>query len=211
MTVIYFVRHGQTDWNRLGVFRGRADRPLDERGLRQVERVKDALKDKGVESLFAGPLKRTIQTFLPLAGSGKINVIDDLVDIDYGEWQGEKKEDVKKKWPDLWDRWHSDPFSVAFPGGESLVKVQERAVAAVNQIRESVGNAAVAVCTHRVVLKALFCSFVRAEAKTAFYTFKLDPASISIVRYMDDLPVIAGFNDTRHLEGENLSIGIQDF
>lgn len=215
MTVIYFVRHGQTDWNKVGLFRGRADRSLDEVGKRQGQLVADALKDKGIKGLYSSPMQRTIQTLSPtsrkIRGSSHVTMVNDLIDIDYGDWQGVSKTEVPEKWPDIWKTWREDPFSVTFPNGESLIDVQKRALTAVDQIRNDCGDTTVAVCTHRVILKVLFCGFVGAGTKGAFYSFKLDPASISIVRFHGDLPVIVTLNDAHHLRGDDALGGPQDF
>ncbi len=214
MTIIYFLRHGQTDWNKLGVYRGRADRPLDDIGTRQAELVRDALKEQKIQKLYAGPMRRTIDTLAKFSAWFKhspINAVSGLVDIDYGDWQGVKKEEVAEKWPELVKQWREDPFGVTFPNGESLKDVQARALQAVKDICNDAGDATIAVCSHRVVLKALFCGFVGSTSPQAFYSFKLDPASISIVRMIDGLPVIETFNGTQHLRGDNPLAGPEDF
>lgn len=214
MTVVYLVRHGQTDWNRLGVFRGRADRPLDDVGLRQAELVRDALLKKGIQQLYASPMQRTIQTLSSLSahmGHRPIFMVDGLIDIDYGDWQGVKKTEVAEKWPELWTQWREDPFGVQFPNGESLQSVQDRALEELMNIVKDAGDKTIALCTHRVVLKALYCGFVGSRAPQAFYSFKLDPASISIIRFQEGLPVMETFNDTRHLRGDDPLGGPADF
>lgn len=214
MTMIYFVRHGQTDWNKLGLYRGRADRPLDEIGVRQAQLVRDALKDKGIRKLYASPMQRTLGTLSPLSarmGHKPITMVNGLVDIDYGDWQGQKKDEVPEKWPEVNEQWHKDPFGVTFPNGESLLDVQKRALAEVNNIRNDAKDAVIAVCSHRVVLKTLFCGFVGATAPSAFYSFNLDPGSISIVKFVDDLPVIINLNNTHHIRGDHPLDGPADF
>jgi broad specificity phosphatase PhoE len=214
MTIIYFVRHGQTDWNKLGVYRGRADRPLNEIGARQAELVRDSLKNQGIAKLYASPMRRTIGTLSKFSTWLKhkpIAAVKGLIDIDYGRWQGVKKEEAEKEWSELARQWREDPFSVTFPGGESLKEVQDRALKAVQDICKDAQDATVAVCSHRVVLKALFCAFVGSTSPRAFYTFKLDPASISIVRMIDGHPVIETFNGTHHLRGDNPLDGPEDF
>jgi len=214
MTVVYFVRHGQTDWNKLGVFRGRADRPLDEIGRRQARLVGDGLYDKGITKLYSSPMRRCFETFSNISAKMKhksILSVPGLTDIDYGDWQGVKKGEAAKEWPDLWKMWRDDPFSLRFPNGESLDEVGDRALKAIDDILKDSAGATVAVCTHRAVLKALFCRFVKSTAPRAFYTFKLDPASISIVRFEAHLPIIETFNDTRHIRGDNPLDGPADF
>lgn len=214
MTVIYFVRHGQTDWNKLGLYRGRADRPLDEIGARQAQLVRDALANKEINKLYASPTRRTIETLSPLSAKLRhkpIMMSNGLIDIDYGEWQGMKKEEVPEKWPELDKQWRQDPFGVTFPNGESLLEVQKRALAAVDEIRKDAQGKAVAVCSHRVLLKAIFCGFVKSTTPRAFYSFCIDPGSISIVKFVDDLPVIVNLNNTHHIRGDNPLNGPADF
>jgi len=84
MTLVYFVRHGRTDWNRDGLYRGRADRSLDEVGLRQAELVRDALKAKGITKIYSSPMIRTVQTVARLSGllRKQITAMPGLSDID---------------------------------------------------------------------------------------------------------------------------------
>jgi broad specificity phosphatase PhoE len=214
MSIIYFVRHGRTDWNRQGLFRGRADRPLDDVGHRQAALVAEFLSDRGIDTIYTSPMQRCVETVTPLRGKfrrASINIVAELVDIDYGQWQGVKKDDVQLQWPDQWDAWHSDPFGVTFPDGESLVDVQKRAFDGLGQIRNDAQDKTIVVCSHRVVLKALFCGFLGTTAKRAFYSLKADPASVTVVRFEGDLPVIESLNDTQHLRGDAPPSYIADF
>jgi len=72
-------------------------------------------------------------------------------------------------------------------------------------------GATIAVCSHRVVLKALFCAMVGSTAPQAFYSFKIDPAAMSVVQYDQGFPVIVSFNDARHIRGDDLFGGPADF
>jgi phosphoserine phosphatase len=90
-TTMILVRHGQTEWNRVERFRGRADVPLNETGLRQAvltaERIACSWRPVAV---YSSPLSRAQQTAQATARQFdlSVEVNEGLADIDYGKWQG---------------------------------------------------------------------------------------------------------------------------
>jgi len=131
MTEIVLVRHGETEFNAAGVFRGRADVALNERGLSQAEAVANTLSCTPVAAVFASPMVRAMDTARAVASRHDLEPLVDLAfnNIDLGEWQGREKECVRLEQPELWRLWKEDPDALEIPGGESLADVRERAYA----------------------------------------------------------------------------------
>jgi broad specificity phosphatase PhoE len=137
--VIYYIRHGETEWNALGRLQGVQDIPLNELGRRQSVHAGHILADlfgrdgASVSSLpfVASPLGRARQTMdlvrgvlkLPLSGYA---IDDRLREIGYGEWEGSTLAEMKAKDPDLFARRQAEKWTVAPPGGETYVSVQAR-------------------------------------------------------------------------------------
>ncbi len=90
MTRFILVRHGQTEWNRVERFRGRADLALNETGIRQAEAVAERLSRWQVATVYTSPLQRASVTAQTLASHLGLAVqpLDALIDIDFGRWQG---------------------------------------------------------------------------------------------------------------------------
>lgn len=139
---IFFVRHGESEANVAHRFSGRLDSPLTERGRRQAEIVADALAGTGFDRIVATPLSRSLDTALAVARRRRmpVDVERGLIEIDVGEKAGMTFDEARGL-----PEWRDDGF-VAWPGGETLEQVLERALAAVRRIvRASPGGTVLAV------------------------------------------------------------------
>ncbi len=139
MPTIYYIRHGETEWNALGRLQGVQDIPLNELGRRQSVHAGETLAellrrdDKSASSIgfVASPLGRARQTMDLVRGAMKLPLsgyaIDDrLREIGYGEWEGSTLAEMQAKDPDLFARRQAAKWTVAPPGGETYVSVQAR-------------------------------------------------------------------------------------
>jgi broad specificity phosphatase PhoE len=136
---IYYIRHGQTEWNALGRLQGVQDIPLNELGRTQSVHAGHILadlfgrdgEDASSIGFVASPLGRARQTMelvrgvlkLPLAGYA---IDDRLREIGYGEWEGSTLAEMQAKDPDLFARRQIEKWTVAPPAGETYVSVQAR-------------------------------------------------------------------------------------
>jgi len=156
VTTFYFVRHGESEANRDGVFSGRRDSPLTERGRAQAQALADVLKDATFDRIVATPLSRSLDTALVIARERKMPVYlePELIEIDVGERTGKSFDEVRGL-PD----WKDDGF-VAWPGGETLDQVHARAVAAVRRIARDVPDGTVLVIGHGGVTRILVSHFL---------------------------------------------------
>ena len=139
MPTIYYIRHGETEWNALGRLQGVQDIPLNDLGCRQSVHAGHILADllkrdgHGASSLpfVSSPLGRARQTMelvrdtlrLPLSAYA---IDDRLREIGYGEWEGSTLAEMQAEAPDLFARRQAEKWTVAPPGGETYVAVQAR-------------------------------------------------------------------------------------
>jgi len=142
MTTIMLIRHGDTDWNVEEIFRGRADIELNEVGIKQAELLAKYLADERIVAIYSSPLKRALKTAEIIASSHHFDIIGapELIDFDYGEWQGLSHDTVRQKYKALYDEWLRNPHLVKIPKGESLDDVRKRAISLVNQVCEFSGK-----------------------------------------------------------------------
>ena len=99
MTRIILVRHGETEWNRVGRFRGRADVSLNGTGLFQAQATGRRIADEWRPvAIYSSPLSRAARTAEAVAWHFDLRIQIDtgLIDIDYGEWQGLTPDEVRK-------------------------------------------------------------------------------------------------------------------
>ena len=150
-TTFYFVRHGESEANRDRVFSGRRDSPLTELGRAQSVALADATQDVAFDRIVATPLSRSLDTALVIARrrSLPVDIVDGLIEIDVGERTGKSFDEVRGL-PD----WRDDGF-VAWPGGESLEQVLERALAAMRRLHRESPGATILVIGHGGVTRIL--------------------------------------------------------
>src|SRR5207249_3229147 len=127
-TRFILIRHGETDWNKEDRFRGRSDVSLNRNGQRQAQAMAAHLADEKIAAVYASPLPRALETAAPLAAEHHLQVESsaDLLDIDYGSWEGLSREEARNKSPELYETWIKAPGRVRFPGGESTRQIRIR-------------------------------------------------------------------------------------
>jgi broad specificity phosphatase PhoE len=202
MTKIILIRHGETDWNREQVFRGRNDVPLNAVGLAQARAVRDSLKHADISVLYASPLSRAIKTASTIGEKRdlSVNLEEGVIDIDFGTWQGLSHQLVKEKFKDLYEIWMNQPHSVRFPEGESLDDVQKRSLQALERIVKNNPGKTVALVSHRVVNKVLLCTVLGLEL-SRFWYIKQDTCAVNRFEYKDGEFYLTLLNDICHLTG----------
>jgi broad specificity phosphatase PhoE len=193
LPVVYLARHGETAWSLTGQHTGLTDLPLTEQGERTARRLGERLQGITFARVFVSPLQRARRT-CELAGFGDVAEIDsDLVEWDYGEYEGIRGVDIRKKRPD----WQL--FRDGCPGGESPQEVAERADRVVTRIRAV--NADVLLFSSGHFIRVLTSRWLGLAPSPNARLFMLSTASVSVLGYEQDRsrPVIRLWNDTHHV------------
>ena len=146
------VRHGATEWNQADRCQGRTDVPLSARGCEQAERLRDLYAGQSFDHVLASPLSRAIQTAAIVAGR-EPEVLDDLIEIDRGEWEGRPMDEVRREWSVLVKVWYEDPAGLAMPGGEAFDDLWARAGRALSALSRAGGT--VLACGHKAINRVL--------------------------------------------------------
>ena len=118
MGTAYLLRHGETEYHAQHRLLGRLDIGLNQRGNEQAARVKDFFTDMSLAAIYCSPLKRCLETVSPLAeekGLG-VTVVQGLMEVDMGEWDGQYFDDLFKEENEMVGRWMANPSSVSIPG-----------------------------------------------------------------------------------------------
>jgi broad specificity phosphatase PhoE len=184
---VVLVRHGETEWSRDGKHTGHTDIPLTERGRQDAEAVGVELHRRRFALVLTSPLARAAET-CRLAGFGETAALrDDLREWDYGAYEGRKTVDIRKEHPG-WTLWRD-----GVPDGETTEQVGARADRVIAELRTLAGDAA--VFAHGHLLRVLAARWLGLEP-AAGRLFALDPATISILGYERETPVIRMWNRT---------------
>jgi probable phosphoglycerate mutase len=189
---IYLARHGETAWTITGQHTGRTDLDLTARGEANARRLGKLIGDEPFARVFVSPLARTRRT-CELAGfAARAQEWDDLLEWDYGQYEGRKTVDIRQERPD-WQLFHD-----GCPGGESPADVAARADRVIARLRAIGDNVLLFSSGH--FFRVLAARWLGLEP--AFGRFLLlTTATLSIVGYEHNLnePVIRLWNDDRHV------------
>jgi probable phosphoglycerate mutase len=189
---VYLARHGETQWTVTGQHTGRTDLPLTERGERNARALAGRLKGLKFAHVFTSPLKRASHTS-ELAGFPNAVVDPDLVEWDYGQYEGKTSAEIRKERPD----WRL--FRDGCPGGETVAQIGGRADRVVARLRALDGDVLLFSSGH--FCRVLAARWLGVDPAGGRY-FYLGTAALSILGYEHSKagPVIRLWNDARHVQ-----------
>ena len=192
---VFLVRHGETEWSLSGRHTGLSDIPLTERGERSACQLAERLRGVRFSQVLVSPLRRAVRT-CELAGFGaRARTDHDLVEWDYGEYEGRRTADIRAERPD----WRL--FRDGCPGGESPQAVGTRADRVIARARAIEGNTLLVSSGH--IMRVLAARWLALDPR-AGGLFTLDTASVSVLGYEHgrNEPALRLWNDTRHLAAD---------
>jgi probable phosphomutase (TIGR03848 family) len=197
MSTLLLVRHGLTKMTG-PVLAGRTPGVhLDERGQKQAAAVAERIAVLPLAAIVTSPLERCVETAEAVraaqSGEPTWQVDDRLIECGYGDWTGKAIKDLAKD--PLWKVVQVQPSAVHFPGGEGLAEMASRAVAAVRDWDERLGEDAVwMACTHGDIIKAVVADALGLHLDQ-YQRIVPDPCSVSVIRYTKTRPYVIRVND----------------
>ena len=193
LPIIYLVRHGETAWSFSGQHTGLTDLPLTERGRENALRVGARLKQLKLSRVFTSPLARAVQTCELSGFGGRAEKDPDLVEWDYGDYEGRTTKEIRADRPD----WQI--FRDGCPGGESPAQIGARADRVVTRLRALGGDALLFSSRH--FLAVLATRWLGIEPANGRF-FPVNTASLSALSYDHSIsePVLRLWNDENHLK-----------
>jgi broad specificity phosphatase PhoE len=182
---VVLVRHGETDWSAHLRHTGRTDVPLTDEGRHQAEQVGRALRGRRFALVLTSPLERAAET-CRLTGFGEVaQARDDLMEWDYGDYEGRTTLDIRREVPD-WTIWR-----YGAKNGETSEQVAARADSVLSEVGAVDGDVLIFSHGHFLrVLAARRLGLGPSEGRL----FALDPATISILGYERETPVLRTWN-----------------
>ena len=181
---LWLVRHGETEWSRDGLHTSVTDVPLTENGIEAAREVGRRLAGHAFSLVLTSPRSRARET-AALAGFPDAVVEDDLAEWDYGRYEGITTAQIRESVP-CWTVW-----THAVPDGETASEVAQRVDRVVARARETAGD--VLVFGHSHALRALTARWLGRPA-TDGRLYRLDTATISVLGYERETPVILKWN-----------------
>jgi probable phosphoglycerate mutase len=200
-TIIYLIRHGETEWNKLGKFQGTKDISLSENGLVQAEYLSKRLYGY-FDYVYTSPLKRAFKTAEILAENSNLTPIicESIKEINFGEWEGLTVAEIKNLYSNEFDLWRTDKSDAPICGGEgSLMNASIRGANAVLQIVHGHPGKKIALVAHGGIIKAALIGLFDLPM-TIYHKLHIGNTSITKLIFNDEFsPIIDFINDTSHL------------
>lgn len=188
---LWLIRHGETEWSVAKRHTGRTDIPLTPKGEHQATELRQVLAVRQFSSVLCSPLRRARQT-CRLAGYGDVaSLSEDLLEWDYGVYEGKTTQEIRQEQPD-WSIW-----TTSVPQGESIKQVGERAQRVIERARDVKGD--VLLFAHAHILRILTACWLGLPPE-AGRLFVLGTASISVLGYERETRVISRWNESHEVQ-----------
>lgn len=194
---IYLLRHGSVPVKYIGKYIGRTDLSLCEIGVTEARQCADDFKNllKDVEKVYLSPMLRCRQTFQEFSylKDSNLEVLDNLKEIDFGDWEKHSFDDISKEYAELIDQWATDDSNFSFPNGESLEQFYYR----VEQIYQHVlkdNFKSILIVAHGGVITHLIAKFLGMPNKY-HRAFRVSYASLSSVDLYNEIGQLTKLNE----------------
>jgi phosphoserine phosphatase len=204
VTWLYLTRHGQTEWNVENRFQGSSDSPLTEKGVRQAEYLAERLRGISFDAVYSSPAGRALRTAEILCGDRDVAIreLPDLREMELGDWEGMRSEEIEVRFPEEFDRYWRKPHLYRRERGESYIDVQRRVVSSMGEILRSHPGGNVLIVTHTVVLKTLMAHFEGRPLDRLWDPPYIHPACLNLVRVGEGKREILLHGDIAHFPEE---------
>ena len=201
----YLIRHGETEWNKLGKFQGLTDVSLNERGLSQARDSARAALSWEHGALYASSLTRTVQVAEEIRKATGTPLVTDpgLRELSLGDLEGVTGAEMREGWPELYAAWRRNPADVEMPNGESLSQLQQRAWQAILAIeRDHPDEAGVVVVSHNFTIRTIICAILDIPLSN-FHRMSLGLGSLCTIESDGNIRRLVTYNCNSHLSPEN--------
>ena len=201
----FVVRHGETDWNKLGRFQGHTDISLNDRGQSQARETAVASEDWGYTAIYSSPLVRTIQVADEIAKVTPMTVSQEpgLKELSLGDLEGVTGEEMRNDWPLLFAAWRTEPEKMSMPNGESLGELRDRTWQVILDIEQKhSSDESIVVISHNFAIRSIINELLGMPL-AYFHRMSLNLASVCTFDSDERGRRLTGYNSTSHLSPAN--------
>ena len=204
-THLYFVRHGETDYNRDGIMQGRGvDTSINATGRAQADALARLFADVDIQAIYSSSLRRARETAAVIAAhhpSVPVHATPQLDEMSWGVVEGRSRDSdaVESIYSDLYDHWDRGEFDKCVDGGESVLDVQKRGLAAVTRIAEQHAGERIVIVTHGRFLRVILASLLDDYGLERMNDIPHDNAAVNHLVVRSGAYTLERLNSTDHL------------
>jgi probable phosphoglycerate mutase len=197
---VLLLRHAETDWNRERRFQGRRDIPLSATGREQAESAARLLAATPLAAVWSSPLSRARETATLIAAPHRlaVQVEEALTEMDFGEWVGLTRDEVKARFPDALSAWAETPQAARWPGAETLDQVRARALAGLERLRAAHQGQTICLVSHGITSRVLILEAL-GLGPDRLWSLQISSTGISELEFRDDWTTLHRMNSLVHL------------
>ncbi|OGW76260.1 MAG: alpha-ribazole phosphatase [Omnitrophica bacterium RIFCSPHIGHO2_02_FULL_49_9] len=201
---LILIRHGETEWVREGRYQGTSNVPLNQRGFSQGKALARALKCEKPVAIYSSELSRARDTARLIAAGFKkrLRIDKRLNEVSFGDWEGSKHSVIYERFPRVCDRWYRGVRSSRPPGGESLSSLERRIGSFLNETTRTFrkDKDTVIVVAHGGPIRMFLVHALNLSLQS-FWSLRVDPASMSMIRWTKHVREVSLLNSQAHLDG----------
>ncbi len=204
MTTLLLVRHGESEWNKVGRYQGHSDTSLSTTGVWQAERLRDRLAGQRIDAVYSSDLKRALDTAQTVVSKRNLVVVScqELREISFGEFEGMTFKEIQQCYPGIkW--WDNQNMEVNIPGGETVGQLASRVGQFVPRLSQHMAEDVVLVVAHYGSLGMLACTLLGIGIEH-WWQLRLSSTSLTVVEVYPGATVLSLLNDTHHLESPSV-------
>lgn len=195
MTRLWLIRHGEPVAEAKGRCYGALDVGLSERGRSQMAQVAEYLRAEPIAAIYSSPRSRALESARLLASAHvcSIEIVQDLREIDFGDFEGLTYDEIAARYPDLYRRWMDNPTEVRFPNGEGFAEMRPRVLRAMDAIRIEREGQTAAIVSHGGVNRIVIAQALQMPDH-ALFRLAQDHAAINLLSFMNASPSVQLLN-----------------
>lgn len=200
MTKIFLIRHGETEWNKIGKLQGSSDVDLSPEGIRQARLLAEHAPFKSVDAIYSSDLTRALKTAEVLAEKFNLPVIKNsgLRETSFGTWEGRYLNDLAKENPQGFENFFTSPDKVRPPQGETFLQSQARIMNALNAIIADNEGKNIIVVSHGAAIRLIICAALEIPI-SKMWAIAQHNMALNILNFADEIFSVELLNGILHL------------
>lgn len=202
MTRLYLIRHGQSEWNKLGKVQGQVNTSLTNLGKIQAKAMGHKLTHEDIDVIYTSDLDRAFGTAKIIGEVINKPIISNksLREIKFGPWEGLTGEELRSNYKEEHDIWLKNPENLKLKDAETLEEVKDRVMDWIQPVLNERRGQNIVIVSHSATLKILLLSLLDISLYN-YKNFSLSNVGLNIIESRDYNNVLVKLNDISHLEG----------
>lgn len=195
MLELILIRHGETDSNIRQTYLGWTDAELNERGVAQVQLLRDRLKDTKIDGIYSSPLKRTMQTAKIINEKYNLHIAysEGLKERNFGIWDDLTHKELTQRYPVEYSEWVSDWVKYRIKDGESAIEAYDRSAVFAAELIKTCADGVFMLVTHLGAIRFILAFLLDLGIESSWH-FRVDNASMTKVEINNGYGVLTTLN-----------------